>query len=213
MKCLEKDRTRRYETANGLAADLRRHLDNEPVEARPPSAAYRLQKAWRRHKLVLTAGAVGGGGPGARDHRQHLAGDQGDAGPKPRLPSWPPKRRKRQASQEAEKQERLRADAKAAEARSRAERADANARRFGKDLYIADMRLAQQAWEDARMYRLQELLDGQRPERTTGIDLRGFEWYYWQRLSHTDLLTLEGGMVGVLRRVQPGRQTPGNIGL
>jgi WD40 repeat protein len=61
MKCLEKDRTRRYETANGLAADLKRHLDNEPVVARPPSAAYRLQKAWRRNKLVLSAvGAVAG---------------------------------------------------------------------------------------------------------------------------------------------------------
>jgi hypothetical protein len=44
MKCLEKDRQRRYETANGLAADLKRHLSNEPVVARPPSTAYRFQK-------------------------------------------------------------------------------------------------------------------------------------------------------------------------
>jgi hypothetical protein len=36
MKCLEKDRTRRYDTANGLAADLQRHLVSQPVEARPP---------------------------------------------------------------------------------------------------------------------------------------------------------------------------------
>ena len=39
MKCLEKDRTRRYETANGLALDLERHLKHEPVAARPPSTA------------------------------------------------------------------------------------------------------------------------------------------------------------------------------
>jgi serine/threonine protein kinase len=58
MKCLEKDRTRRYETANGLAADLKRHLADEPVVARPPSTAYRLQKAWRRNKLVYTAGVA-----------------------------------------------------------------------------------------------------------------------------------------------------------
>ena len=58
MKCLEKDRTRRYETANGLAADLKRHLNNEPVVARPPSTAYRLQKAWRRNKLAFTAVAA-----------------------------------------------------------------------------------------------------------------------------------------------------------
>ncbi len=58
MKCLEKDRARRYETANGLAADLKRHLDNEPVVARPPSAAYRLQKAWRRNKTAFVATAL-----------------------------------------------------------------------------------------------------------------------------------------------------------
>jgi hypothetical protein len=58
MKCLEKDRQRRYETANGLAADLKRHLDNEPVTARPPSAAYKFQKAFRRNKLVFAAGTA-----------------------------------------------------------------------------------------------------------------------------------------------------------
>jgi WD40 repeat protein/DNA/RNA endonuclease YhcR with UshA esterase domain len=59
MKCLEKDRTRRYETANGLAADLKRHLNNEPVVARPPSAAYKFQKLARRNKLAFAAvGAV-----------------------------------------------------------------------------------------------------------------------------------------------------------
>ncbi len=59
MKCLEKDRTRRYETANGLAYDLKRHLSNEPVLARPPSAAYKFQKALRRNKLTFVAvGAV-----------------------------------------------------------------------------------------------------------------------------------------------------------
>src|SRR5689334_6660478 len=55
MKCLEKDRARRYETANGLAMDLRRHLNNEPVVARPPSAAYRFQKLVRRNKLAVAA--------------------------------------------------------------------------------------------------------------------------------------------------------------
>ncbi len=58
MKCLEKDRTRRYETANGLAADLKRHLNNEPVLARPPSATYKFRKAIRRNKLAFTAAAA-----------------------------------------------------------------------------------------------------------------------------------------------------------
>jgi serine/threonine protein kinase/WD40 repeat protein len=57
MKALEKDRTRRYETANGLAMDVERHLSNEPIVARPQSAAYRFQKLVRRNKLIF--GAVG----------------------------------------------------------------------------------------------------------------------------------------------------------
>ncbi|HEV3386682.1 MAG TPA: serine/threonine-protein kinase, partial [Gemmata sp.] len=59
MKCLEKDRTRRYETANGLARDVQRYLADEVVEARPPSAGYRLKKFVSRHKgQVFAAGAV-----------------------------------------------------------------------------------------------------------------------------------------------------------
>jgi eukaryotic-like serine/threonine-protein kinase len=55
MKCLEKDRTRRYETANGLAQDIERHVNNEAVSARPPSRLYRLQKLVRRNKLPFAA--------------------------------------------------------------------------------------------------------------------------------------------------------------
>ena len=58
MKALEKDRARRYETANGLAADIRRHLDNEPVNARPPSGFYRFQKMVRRNKLAFSAASA-----------------------------------------------------------------------------------------------------------------------------------------------------------
>jgi len=58
MKCLEKDRTRRYETANGLAADLKRHLNDEPVVARPPSKLYEFQRTVRRHKVGFAAAAA-----------------------------------------------------------------------------------------------------------------------------------------------------------
>ena len=58
MKALEKDRGRRYETANGLAMDIQRHLKNEPVVARPPSAAYRFQKTVRRHKAAFAVAAL-----------------------------------------------------------------------------------------------------------------------------------------------------------
>ncbi len=58
MKALEKDRARRYETASALAADVRRFLSEEPVEARPPSAGYRLRKFVRRNRGPVVAGAT-----------------------------------------------------------------------------------------------------------------------------------------------------------
>ncbi len=58
MKALEKDRTRRYETANGLAADVERHLADEPVLACPPSAAYRFVKFARRNRVAFTMSMV-----------------------------------------------------------------------------------------------------------------------------------------------------------
>ena len=71
MKCLEKDRTRRYETAKRLGADLERHLNHEPVTAAAPGTFYRLGKFIRRHRLaiataaalvaLLVAGVVGSG--------------------------------------------------------------------------------------------------------------------------------------------------------
>jgi serine/threonine protein kinase/tetratricopeptide (TPR) repeat protein len=69
MKCLEKERNRRYETANSLALDVQRYLVDEPVLASPPSLRYRLRKYWRKHRgplvavsaivLLLVAGIIG----------------------------------------------------------------------------------------------------------------------------------------------------------
>src|SRR5580765_848928 len=58
MKALEKDRTRRYETANGLAVDVQRFLSDEAVSARPPSAIYKFQKLVLRNKLLFTGAAI-----------------------------------------------------------------------------------------------------------------------------------------------------------
>src|SRR3972149_6009848 len=53
MKSREKDRNRRYETANGFAADVQRYLNDEPVQACPPSAWYRFRKFARRNKAAF----------------------------------------------------------------------------------------------------------------------------------------------------------------
>jgi eukaryotic-like serine/threonine-protein kinase len=85
LKALEKDPARRYATAAALAADLRRHLDEQPIEARPPSRAYRVQKYVRRHRVpVLAAAAVmltlAGGGAVALRFAQGEAAQRERAG-------------------------------------------------------------------------------------------------------------------------------------
>jgi serine/threonine protein kinase/tetratricopeptide (TPR) repeat protein len=87
MKCLEKERSRRYETANGLALDVGRYLADEPVLAGPPSAAYRIRKFLRKHRgpmaaagltvALLLAGIIGTTAGYVRAHRlQQLAEDR-----------------------------------------------------------------------------------------------------------------------------------------
>jgi eukaryotic-like serine/threonine-protein kinase len=58
MRCLEKDRSRRYDTVSGLARDVERYLKDEPVEARPPTVGYRFRKLARRNKVALTTAAL-----------------------------------------------------------------------------------------------------------------------------------------------------------
>src|SRR5262249_1135824 len=71
MKCLEKDRNRRYDTANSLARDLQRYLADQPVTACPPSAWYRRRKFVRRHRTPGPAGGGGGGYGGRKFVRRH----------------------------------------------------------------------------------------------------------------------------------------------
>jgi WD40 repeat protein/serine/threonine protein kinase len=169
MKALDKDRGRRYETVNALAADVKRHLNNEPVVARPPSTAYRLQKAWRRNKLAVTTAAVMAAalvvGTGVSSWQAIEARKARNAEKEQRLAA--------QAAQQAEKQARLRADAEKAQA--------------GRLLYVANLNLAQQAWEQKNFPLLRQLLE----EAQASPD-RGFEWYYWQRQTHLALKTLRG---------------------
>jgi WD40 repeat protein/serine/threonine protein kinase len=149
MRCLEKDRTRRYETANGLAADLTRFLVNEPVLARPPSQLYRFQKLVRRNRVVTAAACM-----------VLLALSLGFG-----ATTW-------QAA--------------------RAMRANRESRHL---LYVANMNLAQAAWDENGTERVRQLLN----ETATNRE-RGFEWYYWQRQMHRELETFR-------------MDTPGNSGM
>jgi eukaryotic-like serine/threonine-protein kinase len=164
MKCLEKDRNRRYDTANGLAADVRRHLDNEPVAARPPTAAYRFRKAWRRNKLAYTAAfsvvialVTGIGASMWQTHRALRA-----EGEQARLLKIADK------ALEGEKEQRKRAE----EQRKRAQDQESKARRRA---YAAEITAAFHALEENNLARAIELLNLQRP-KVGEEDLRGFEW-------------------------------------
>ena len=117
MKCLEKRRDRRYETANGLARDIQRYLADEVVEARPPSTGYRLRKFARRHKgQVIAASLV------------LFALLAGITGTSLGLVRAEQQRQFAEEAQSAEQQAKLAAEAKQAEAERQKSRAEAGER-------------------------------------------------------------------------------------
>jgi WD40 repeat protein/serine/threonine protein kinase len=179
LKALEKDRNRRYETANGFAVDLQRYLADEPVQACPPSAGYRLRKFARRNKGPVLAGslvlaalviAIVGTTWGMIRATHAEADAVREAGEKTvALGQKETALAAAKANElEAHKQETL---AKEKELLAR--------RRF----YASQTNLASQASEARQTARVLELLEGLRP-RPGEEDLRTFEWYYLWRLLH-----------------------------
>src|SRR5262249_24600136 len=75
---------------------------------------------------------------------------------------------------------------------SRAADARANWEESIHRLYVSDLRLIQAHWENSQINLIEELLDRQHPDATGGLDLRGFEWYFWRRRCQGDLRTLRG---------------------
>jgi eukaryotic-like serine/threonine-protein kinase len=196
MKCLEKDRRRRYETANGLAADLRRHLSHELVVARPPSAAYKIQKAWRRNKVVYSAA-----GFVATALVVGMAVSLWQAGAALRA------RQQAEDARRAEAQERRASQA----AQAVAEQERANAQQVADDLletlYAADIRAAYQAIQVNDFALAADLIGKYRPYIPIGDsapfvgqtepmarprDLLGWEWrWLWQLCRSDELDTLQ----------------------
>ena len=179
MKCLEKDRKRRYETANGLAVDIKRHLNNDTVVARPPSSTYRFQKMVRRNKLAFAAAAAVFSAlclgiiattwqsvRATRARQEALAAQASES----------IQRRKAEvneqtalAAQKAEAEEEL-------AARQRA--------------YASDMNLAEKALNGHNLGLALDLLDRQ-TNRPGQPDLRGWEWrYLWQQTRSDALFAL-----------------------
>ena len=182
MKALEKDRTRRYETANGFAADVLRHLTNEPVVAAPPSRAYRMRKFVRKNRgqviaasLVLTALVVG------------IVGTT--------LGLFQARRQEKIAQTLATKEAKARGEAvdlATKEAKARGE-ADERAEQLAREDYVNRVNRAYREVEDDNVALAEDLLHGCPPER------RGWEWNYVKRLCNLERLDLDvGGSVNAV---------------
>ncbi len=165
LKCLQKEPGKRYESALALAEDLRRLLSGEPIRARPVSGLERLLRWCRRNQLVaaLSCGILAVLIAGIVTTSYYAIQFRREA-----------QVSKDRATQAKEK------EAQAREARQLSDRR----------WYAAELGLAQQEWEKGLVPALLKRLDALRVQNADAPDLRGFEWYYLQRLCHLDLRTL-----------------------
>jgi WD40 repeat protein len=169
MKALEKDRSRRYETANGVALEIQRYLDNEPVLARAPSLGYRLRKFVSRHPAptalalvsIVAALAVAG----------FVVGQVYNARLKASKTALEVVKTELEISNETLKAEK------------------AKARRY---FYAAQMALVDRAREMKQVGRVVQLLRSVIPEIADEEDLRGWEWHHLWREHHGEQSRLRG---------------------
>jgi WD40 repeat protein/serine/threonine protein kinase len=179
MKCLEKNRVLRYESAGILARDIQRYLNGEPVEARPPSAWYRFRKLAGRNKVALmTAALVAAAlllGTAASTWQAFRATAAEQV-------AW-------SNAQEA-LEERLAADDAKKKAEKRSDELAVLNEKLRRLNYLADINLARHDWDENNLVRAWELLERHRPS-VGEADLRGFEWYYLRRQFRRDLLTIK----------------------
>jgi WD40 repeat protein/serine/threonine protein kinase len=167
LKCLEKEPKRRYASAGELADDLERRLAGEPILARPVSSTERILKWAGRHPAVS--------GLSGLSILAILAGLAGFI--------W-------EYGQAVEAREGLRAALSLSrQNETQALRSEDAALRLA---YAAKLNLAARDWTDANTEHLQQVLEETRPQPGGKDDLRGFEWYYLQRLCHLDRWTFSG---------------------
>jgi WD40 repeat protein len=187
MKSLEKDRSRRYESAGAFATDVQRYLDDEPVLACPPSTMYKFHKFARKHRAAIaTAVAIaaslilGTTASAWQAVRATTAEAQANAN------ATQAQEKAHEATAQRNEAERQRDEVKALN-----DKLAAKEQQLQRTLYASDMNLAQQAWEAGDIRRVRELLERHRPHPGES-DLRHFEWHYLNRLCHQELLTLDG---------------------
>lgn len=192
MKAIEKDRNRRYGTPGDLAADIQRHLNLEPIQARPIAAWNRHWRWCRRNPVVASLVATlllvfvaGFMGVVYQWRRAEIAVE-----------------RETLEREEAERQRILAgtqadlAQQRAEESRQAALVADQQAEKASTYLYAAQMNLAQRAWDGGQVAEVSGLLNETKPV-SGQKDRRSFEWYYLTRLCDSHLASFSMGSFGV----------------
>ena len=194
LKCLQKEQSKRYQTAAEMAADLKRYLAGEAIHARPVG---RIERGWRwarRNRnlaaaaavvaaLLVTIAAVSTVSAVRIDAERQRADRKADE-------ALVEKTRADRKAEEAS-QEKSRADQKAADALAAAAEAERQKEQLRQTVYVSNTNLAQQSWETGNITRVNELLEQVKPQ-VNEQDLRGWEWYYQKRLCESDLRTLKG---------------------
>jgi len=175
MKSLEKDRTRRYETVSSLAADVKRHLNEEPVEAGPPGATYRIGKFIRKHRRTVAAVATIVGiiiiGLVVSTSMYVLANRA--------------RQNEAVARTKAEQAKVIAEQAKKAEQEQR-NLAETKAEDLRRSLYVNSIQLADAKYREGNIRRVRELLE------SCPNDLRGWEWDRLNYIRDESIMTLSG---------------------
>jgi eukaryotic-like serine/threonine-protein kinase len=202
LKCLEKDQEKRYETAQALAEDLKRFKADEPITARPINSTERAWRWCRRNRLVAAlasgialAGVLGTTGATYYFLRalrgERLASEKATEAQANAVTAKEQSARANLAAEKATAEAR-RADKEAKNAAAEAQRARDEKLLADRRLYAAVMNMAQQSWEKGRVDLMEQYLREATPARPEDPDLRGFEWFYLDRLRQADLRTMSG---------------------
>ena len=195
MKALEKDRNRRYETANAFAADLLNYLHDEPVLACPPSATYRFGKFARRNRVAITTATLVAAALVLGTITSTWQAIRAETARTAEVAQ----RQIAEAARSAEAEQRNVAERERSEAEQQRDQTRRN-------LYFAHIKLAHQDWNVGHLSRMMTTLDALRPHNGAR-DLRGWEWYYLASLPRRDkgVIDPELGSISEVRWNPAGR--------